>query len=256
LSKALVSEQIASQPGWLQSLDPRVRLAGIMTLVIAVVLSRRIAAVAGILAVAIFLAIMSRVSIASLAKRVWLVIFGFTGLIALPALFVTPGTPLLGAAGAHWTITEQGLRTAALLILRVEAAVTLTTVLVLSTPWNHLLKALRSARVPAEIVTMLAMTHRYIFVLIESAAQMFESRKSRAVGSLTATQRRQVAARTAGVLMSKSMELGHDVYLAMISRGFTGEAQVLTEFRMKTRDYIALASFLCAAGVAIYFGRS
>lgn len=256
LSKALVSEKIASQPGWLQSLDPRVRLAGIMTLVIAVVLSRRIAVVAGILSGAILLAMMSRVSIASLFKRAWLIVFGFTGLIALPALFVTPGTPIFGNRSSPWTITEQGLRTAGMLILRVEAAVTLTTVLVLCTPWNHLLKALRSARVPAEIVTMLAMTHRYIFVLIESATHMFEARKSRAVGALSGAQRRQVAARTAGVLMSKSMELGHDVYLAMVSRGFTGDARVLTEFRMRARDYIALASFLCAAAVAIYFGRS
>jgi len=255
LSKALVSERIAAQPGWLQSLDPRVRLMGILMMVIAVVLSKRLVVIAGILLAAILVAVLSRVSIALLAQRVWLIIFGFTGLIALPALFVTPGTPILGRAGSPWTITEQGLHTAGLLILRMEAAVTLTTVLVLCTPWNHLLKALRWALIPTEIVTMLAMTHRYIFVLIESATQMFESRKSRAVGSLSGGESRQVAVRTAGVLMSKSIELGHDVYLAMISRGFAGETRLLEEFRMKMRDYIALASFFCAAGVAIYLGR-
>ena len=64
-----------------------------------------------------------------------------------------------------------------MLILRVETAVTFTTLLILCTPWTHVLKALRAFRLPKEAIAMLAMTHRYVFLLVETAGQMLESRQ-------------------------------------------------------------------------------
>ena len=201
----------------------------------------------------ILVAITSRLSLWSLATRVWFVVFGFTGLIALPALFITPGNRIVLAPGL--SISAPGLRAAAMLVLRVETAATLTTVLVLCTPWTHILKALRSFRLPTEIVAMLAMTHRYVFLLIETANQMFESRQSRMVGKLTGPEKRTMTARTAGVLLSKSVELSHEVYLAMLSRGFDGEVRLLTDFRLRAHDYLALTGFISAACLAIWTGR-
>jgi cobalt ECF transporter T component CbiQ len=255
VSKALQSEHAASQPGLLQQLDPRVRVIGILALVIAVILCRRLEAIAAILLIAITIAVASRVSIASLAVRVWLVVLGFSGVIALPALFITPGEPLFTLPALHLSISVQGVRTAVLLVLRVETAATLTTVLVLSTAWTHILKALRSLHLPAEIVTMLAMTHRYVFLLIETANQMFESRQSRTVGVLSGSEQRKMAARTAGVLLSKSIELSQEVYLAMLSRGFRGEVRVLTDFRFKPRDYAGLTVFLFTGCLVVWMGR-
>jgi cobalt/nickel transport system permease protein len=255
LSESLLSERVAAQSGLLQQLDPRARLIGLLALVISVVLCRRLEVIAALFVLAILIAIASRVSLTLLVKRVWLVVLGFTGFIALPALFVTPGDTLVAFPALHVAITAQGLRTAALLILRVETAATLTTVLVLCTPWTHTLKALRSLRLPAEVVTMLAMTHRYVFLLIETANQMFESRQSRTVGVLSGAERRRIAARTAGVLLSKSMELSQEVYLAMLSRGFRGEIRLLTDFRMRLRDYVGLTAFLCVGFAAAWVGR-
>jgi len=255
LSRALVSEQTARRPGLLQALDPRVRLVGLFALVLASTLSRRLPVVAALFLVAVILAIASRVNLFSLATRVWLIALAFTGVIALPAIFITPGKAVLAFPALGLAITEQGLRTAALLILRVETAMTLTTTLVLSTPWTHILKALRSLHLPAEVVMMLAMTHRYIFLLIETANQMFESRQSRIVGTLPPAERRRMAARTAGVLLGKSIDLSNEVYLAMQSRGFRGDIQVLSDFRMRAWDYAGLAIFLCAGCAAAWMGR-
>src|SRR5208283_1597493 len=99
LSRALVSEKLARQPGLLQSLDPRVRLAGLLSLVLAVSLAHCIIVVLAIFAVAVLLALLSKVSLATLATRVWLVVLFFTGVIALPALFLTPGDALVGSSG-------------------------------------------------------------------------------------------------------------------------------------------------------------
>ena len=255
LSRAMASEQTCAEPGLLQSLDPRIRVIGTFLLVLAVVLCRSLSVLGSVFLLAVLLAVASKVSLGALLKRVWIVIFAFTGLMVIPALFITPGKPVFAVSSLHLVITMQGLRTAALLVLRVETAVTLTTLLVLTTPWNQVLKALRWLRVPAEIVTMVAMTHRYVFVLLETANQMFESRKSRTIAPWSGSEKRSMTARTAGVLLSKSIDLSHDVYLAMLSRGFQGEIRVLTDFEMKPRDYFGLVLFLVAACAAVWAGR-
>jgi cobalt/nickel transport system permease protein len=139
--------------------------------------------------------------------------------------------------------------------LRVETAATLTATLVLCTPWAHILKALRSLLLPAEIVTMLMMTHRYLFLLMETAKQMFESRESRTVGVLSGPERRRMMARTAGVLFSKSTELSQEVYLSMVSRGFRGEVYLPADFRLAFGDYVALFLFMATACIVVWIGR-
>jgi cobalt ECF transporter T component CbiQ len=253
MTRAMISEHTARQRGLLQSLDPRVRVVGLFSLVLAVTLSHRIVVVAALLLVGIVIALLSKVSIRTLVTRVWLVVLGFTGVIALPAIFVTRGTPVAALGGI--IVTEQGLRTAGLLILRVEAAVTFTTLLILCTPWTHVLKALRAFRLPKEAIAMLAMTHRYVFLLVETAGQMFESRRSRTVGVLSRGEQRHMAARTAGVLLSKSISLSNEVYFAMQSRGFRGDVQILSDFRMTTWDYAGLLLFLTIGALAVWMGR-
>ena len=117
--------------------------------------------------------------------------------------------------------------------------VTLGTLLILTTPWTQVLKALRVLRVPALFVVILGMTYRYIFLMLQTARDMFESRQSRAVGRLPGPDQRRIAAASVGVLLSKSLQLSGDVYLAMQSRGFRGETHTLDEFAMTARDCIA-----------------
>ncbi len=183
LAQTLESEECARQRGLLQALDPRVKLVGLLSLVVAAALSRRLAVMAALFGAGDLLAVASRLSLWSLAKRVWLVAFAFTFMIAAPALFLTPGDAVYRFG---WlAITAQGVRSALVLVARVETAVTLSTLLVLTTPWMHLLKALRTLLVPVEVIMLLAMTHRYVVLLTETANAMFESRQSRMVGQLS-----------------------------------------------------------------------
>jgi energy-coupling factor transporter transmembrane protein EcfT len=117
------------------------------------------------------------------------------------------------------------------------------------------LKALRAFRLPQEAVMMLAMTHRYIFLLVETAGQMFESRLSRTVGHVKGAAGRRITARSAGVLLSKSIELSSEVYLAMQSRGFRGEIRILSDFHMRSWDYLGLAAFLVTGSLSAWIGR-
>jgi cobalt ECF transporter T component CbiQ len=254
LAQTLISERAAHQKGLLQGLDPRAKLLGMLSLVVAAALSRQLKVMAALLVLGTALALASRLSLWGLARRVWLMAFLFTAMVATPALFLTPGATLwklpLGLV-----VTTTGARSALLLLARAESTVTLSAVLVLTTPWTHLLKALRTLHVPMEVILMLAMTHRYVVLLSETANAMFESRQSRMVGHLRGREQRQLMVNSAGVLLSKTLEMGSQVFLAMQSRGFRGEVRLLDEFRMRGRDWAALAGFFAAAAVAIVAGR-
>jgi len=255
LEHALESEELARSGGLLQSLDPRVKLAGTLALVVAAAGSRRLEVIGGIFAFACLLALRSHVPLRILALRVWAGAFAFTGLVALPAIFLTPGTPIRHIPILGWPVTLEGIRAAAYLVSRVETTATLSMLLVLSTPWAHVLKSLRALRVPVVLVVILGMTYRYILLMIGTALEMMEARRSRMVGRLEPRQSRRLAIATAGVLLSKTMQLSGDVYLAMQSRGFRGEVNVLDEFRMSPRDRAWLGLFLGLATAAVWVGH-
>jgi len=250
MTRALEAEHSAARTGMLQQFDPRAKTLGLFALIAASALSRRLWPIGALLIVAIVLTVLSRISIRTLVSRVWVGAFLFTGAIAIPALFLTPGTPIGSSP-----ITRQGVTTASFLILRVETATTLAMLLVFTTPWAHVLKTLRVFRVPALLVAILGMTWRYILLLLETAHDMFESRRSRTIGALRGPEQRHIAVATAGVLLNRSSQLSGDVFLAMQSRGFRGEVRVLDDFRMALRDWFALAGFAAFAAAAVWAGR-
>jgi cobalt ECF transporter T component CbiQ len=255
MERALHAEELAHAKGLLQRLDPRIKVVGILALVIAAAMAHRLWVIGAVFAVALTMAAMSRVSLGILVKRVWVAVLLFTGIIVLPAPFVIAGRVVWRLPGLDWPVTAQGLASACYLVARVETAATLSVLLILCTPWNHVLKALRVLSVPVVLVVTLGMTYRYILLLLHTAHDMFESRCSRMVGKLEGRERRRMAAASAGVLMSKSLQLSGEVYSAMLSRGFRGEVYLLDDFHTSTIDWIMLAVFVALASGGFYFGR-
>jgi cobalt ECF transporter T component CbiQ len=255
LEHAFYAEESAKKNGLLQKLDPRIKIAAVFPLIVIAALARRLGVIVALFATAVVLALLSRVPLATLAKRVWLGVLTFTGFISFPALFLTPGVAIYTLPLLGWSVTEQGLRAAMYLIMRAETAATFSVLLVLCTPWSFVLKALRVLRLPIVLVVILGMTYRYIFLFLRNAHDMFMSRKSRMVGRLDGGEQRRVATASAGVLMSKTIQLSGDVYLAMRSRGFQGEVYVLDEFQTHWFDWAMLAVFISIALLALWFGR-
>lgn len=255
MERAVYAEELAKQNGLLQRLDPRVKVVGLFALIIAAALAHNIATILSIFGFALALALLSRIPIRTLATRVWISALLFTGFIALPAIFITPGPVIYRLPLINWAVTETGLRSAIYLITRVETAATLSLLLILSTPWTHILKALRVLRVPVLFIVILGMTYRYILLMLQTARDMFESRQSRMIGRLQGAERRRVAAASVGVLLSKTFHLSSEVYLAMQSRGFRGEVYTLDDFRMRRRDWLALIFFIFTALLAFRLGR-
>jgi cobalt ECF transporter T component CbiQ len=201
------------------------------------------------------LAFLSHVPLKTLLVRVWLAVLGFTGLIALPAIFLTPGVALTHVPVVDWPITMQGVRSAAFLVLRAETAGTYSLLLILCTPWVQVLKSLRFFRVPAVFVLILGMTYRYLFLLLQTAEEMFEARRARLVGVLQPSDRRRLLTGTAGVLLDKSLQLSSEVHAAMQARGYRGEVHLLEDIRMLPADWFRLGAAAGISILAIWFGR-
>ena len=241
-------------PGFLQRFDPRAKIVGLLALLIASVITRRLEPILAILTLAATLAATSGVF--KPVAKLWGGILLFTGAVALPALFTTPGPGVWKVPGLGWAATATGCRSALFLLARAETTASLASLAVLTTPWPRLLKALRALGAPEVAVAILTMTYRYIFLLLTVAGHFFEARRARTVGAVSGAARRRMAVSAAGVLLGKSMQLGGEVYDAMLARGFRGAPRTLDEFQMTTRDWVLVGAMVTLAlVVAAGFGN-
>jgi cobalt/nickel transport system permease protein len=95
----------------------------------------------------------------------------------------------------------------------------LTVILVSNTtPFSEVLRVLRRVRIPALLITTIALMHRYLFVLAEEAERM---RRARASRTFTARRRWQwpLLASVAGQLFVRASERAERIYAAMCARG-------------------------------------
>lgn len=262
LEQTLFAEELACKPGLLQSLDPRAKLIGALALLLAVSLSHNLLAIGALYLLTLPVALASYVPFGFYLKRVWVFMPFFTGIVALPALFnvFTPGESILtlvdiASPRIYLAITLPGVISAAFLVFRVGTSVSIAVLLMLTTRWSRLLKSLRVLRVPQAFVLILGMTHRYIYVFLHSANDMFLARRSRMVGQLSPAEDRRLLAAGVGTLLAKSYELSDEVYLAMQSRGFRGEVQVIESLTWHGRDWLWLIGFLLISAAAVWVGR-
>ena len=244
LKNSLISQEHVSHKGFLQSLDPRIK---VITFVLFILLALLLRSVVGVLILYLFtllLASRSRVNIGFFLKRTWIFIPLFSFFTALPALFsiFSPGEIIFSFNffGAILSITRQGLGAAVLFVLRVATCVSLIILLNLTTKLERLLKVLRLFKVSQVFVVTLGICHRYIFLFIQIIENTYLAIKSR-VGTLMHYKSGQrVVAWNIASLWQRSYQLNQDVYSAMLSRGFCGEPALLDDFKTKTKDWLWL----------------
>ncbi len=262
LEQTLFAEELARAPGFLQALDPRAKLLGALALLLAIGLTHNLFVILALYLLTLPAALASRVPLGFYLKRVWVFMPFFTGIVALPALFspFSPGAPLLtlldlASPRVFLAITTPGVITAAFLLLRVGASVSIAVLLILTTRWALLLRALRVLRVPEVFVLILGMTYRYIYVLLHTANNFFLARQSRLVGRISSGEQRRWLAASIGALLAKSYALSEEVYLAMQARGFRGDALGLEALAWRGVDGAWLGVFVAGAFFAVWIGR-
>ncbi|MCD6291212.1 MAG: cobalt ECF transporter T component CbiQ [Anaerolineae bacterium] len=251
IERTVFAAHYARLPGLLQAIDPRVKVLTFFLLLITTATARHLETLLGLYLLTLLLAWAARIPLGFFIKRVWVFIPIFAGVIAIPAIFnlVTPGRAVVIlvrlSAPLSWgpihipgqiAITEQGLRGAVIFVTRVATSVSFAVLLVLTTEWTRLLKALTVLHFPQVGILILGMTYRYIFLLLRVTEDMFLARKSRMVGHTDIKEQHRWIAARLGFLLGKSYHLSNEVYLAMLSRGWNGQARLLDDFRLRWKD--------------------
>jgi cobalt/nickel transport system permease protein len=242
MRQSMFSDDVAKRDGWLQRLDARVKVVSVLALLISTALMHNPVVLVGLYAACLVLATASRLSLRFFVARVWLFIPIFTGIVVLPATFsfITHGhivVPLGSWFGIRVGLTQQGLTAAALIVLRVATSISLVVLVTITTPWPRLLAALRALFVPRMFILVIGMAYRYLFHLLGSVTDMFTARKARTVGSdANAKRDRAFVAASAGALFGKAHALSEEVHMAMVSRGYRGNAATLAHARLRASD--------------------
>jgi cobalt/nickel transport system permease protein len=88
-----------------------------------------------------------------------------------------------------------------------------------TTPFSEILRVLKTARMPALLVTTLSLMYRYLFVLVDEAQRMKRARMSR-----TFSARRSPSWHTLSTVLSglflRASERAERIYAAMSARGW------------------------------------
>jgi len=245
LKETVSNDEIASRKGFLQACDPRYKCLSIVLLLFGVCMAKSVFLLGCYYFVCLVLAICSSMSASFFLKRTLFFIPLFSFFIATPAIFsfVTPGKAIVSFTifSMKFSITRPGIDSAIIFFSRVLASVSLAILLMLTTRQHVLLKVLRLFKIPQVFVMTMGMCYRYIFVLLDIIQKTFIAIKSR-VGYVASakTGRKIVGANMAGLWL-RSFHLHSQVYIAMLSRGYSGEPQVLVEFRARRRDAVLLA---------------
>jgi len=235
--QSIFADETASLPGLLQSLDPRVKAATILLLILLALFTRSLAVLSLLYLLCLVLALLSKIRLGFFLKRTWIFIPLFSLMIAIPALFsfVSPGEPVKSMGAL--CITRQGILAACFFVGRVITSVSLMVLLNMTTRHFELLKALRSFGVPQMFVMVLGITYRYIYLFVEIVENTHRAIKSRTGFRMHYRTGQNIVAWNIAHLWTRSCLLNEQVYNAMLSRGFRGEPTVLNQFQIKPRDW-------------------
>lgn len=241
---------IAAGGGLLQAVEPRVKVVGLFLLLVAVAVTRSLSILAAVHLLVFLAALLSGIGGRDYLLRTWLPAAVFAGLVVLPATlsWVTPGEPLLiiyqGVARqigpfvlpADLTITLQGIKAAAMVTLRAATSLGLVTILVKTTRWPILTKALQSLGLPGLFVMVLDLTYRYLFLFLLLVADYLLGRRSRLVGLETAGAKLSWIGGTLAGFLRMAGEYSREIAAAMQARGYDGENRLALEARIGFGD--------------------
>lgn len=208
-------------------LDPRVKLICTVALIVVVAVLTSLEAVLLAGAFLILLAIASRIPARHLASNF---------LLALIFIVFAALTMLL----------YRGWESALIIGLRISICVLALLIMVSTTPFFKMLRAMRSLRVPRLIASMIMFTYRFIFLLLDEMERMKLARRARGfIGGRNLLDRSalRTLANTIGMTFVRANARATNIYDALLMRGYTGEIREFGRLHVGPKDLVFGACF-------------
>lgn len=241
LRDSVFAEEYALRNGFLQLLDPRVKIISFLLLILEALFTGSDAVLFFLYGVCLFLVLISKINLGFFLKRTWIFIPLFSLFIVLPAIF-GPGEALLTwhILGAKLIVTHQGVHGALIFITRVVTCVSWGILLSITTRHFDLLKALRVFKIPQIFIMILGMCYRYVYLFLGIVQNTYLAIKSRIGSGVPYQKGQKMSAWNIASLWDRSVGLNEEVYKAMLARGYQGEALAWNDFKVKAKDWLWL----------------
>lgn len=219
-------DKYSDADGFLHRRDARVKIVAVAALLVALNILRAPpwyvpAAAATVLVGATTVA---RLPLFYVFRRAALVLpFALVVGIFLP--FTTEGKTFLtfNFGGLEATITYAGVNLYAILIVKAYLSLASVTLLLATTPFSSLTRALAWFRVPAFFLALLSFTYRYIFVFVDELERLRRAWTARYFGRRRLAQFLTLGP-AVGALFVRSYERAERIWAAMLSRGYDLDA--------------------------------
>ena len=254
--------ETASSRGFLQAIDSRVKVLFLILFVVIVSIKNAILPEAVIAVFLVGLAVASRLKIAGHYRKIFALTFIFGFLLALPSAcnIVTPGELVLPVwhfdkshtigpfiVPAAIGITAEGLQRVVIFSLRVMNSLSITLLILATTPFMEFIRALKVLRVPDIFLLTVTLTYKYILVFTTTVYDLHLAKMSRLTGvERDSDARRWVAGRMA-FIYRKSQQRCEEVFRAMVARGMSGSVKLRPMPPLTRRDWLAAAGTIISA---------
>lgn len=207
--------------------SPTVRLAGAVVIAVGAALLPlgAWAQMSALAALVLGLVAAARIPAAAFAVR-FAPPFFFVLLVSLAILVLAPGEPL--ARVGPVTVTDAGLLRFGSVVGRAAVALGSAVILVSTTPFDELVRALRALRLPEVVTTSLGLAYRFLYILTDEVERIRRAARSRNAAQ-GATSRRRLLIGITGAALRRSFDRSERLHRAMLARGFTGEMPTLAD---------------------------
>jgi cobalt/nickel transport system permease protein len=216
----------------------------------------------GILFLLVLIAPVKRISIYRTAL-ILSFLFGFLVMVPAALNVFSPGKMLITLVQFHSArtfliyhipsqigITDKGMFIVLRMFIKVFNSLTLTFIILHSTTFYRLIKALGFIRVPSIFILIVTLSYKFIFIMAQTVEEMYLALRSRWIGSKGRKETRQIIAGRMGFLFRKSWIRYEEIYKAMLARGYTGELTLSGKEKMNWKE-AGILSILTGLGIAI-----
>lgn len=243
IKSGYVQSQTALKNGFMQRLDPCIKLAFLLFFIIIINLGSHIITQALVAVFLVLIYSLSKLNVIEVFKRITVLGIMFGVLVVLPACLnlVTPGKnifTIIHFSGIHkfWIyslpekifITQEGCMVVIRFYLKVSNSIALTLLIVYTTPFNEIIRSLKIIRVPDVLLLIITLGYKFIFILTQTTEETYLALKARWWIFTSRNETNKLIAGRITYIFRKSWIKYEEIYKAMIIRGFTGKIKVLS----------------------------
>lgn len=150
-------------------------------------------------------------------------------------------------------ISRSGSIQALGILTRASASVSCLFFLMLTVPFTEILQTLRYLRFPVLLTDLLLLMYRFIFILLNTASELWTAQNSRS-GYRTWSTGMKSLALLIGQLLQRTLQRYSQFSLGLEARGFAGEFRVWHPRRYRPSErYVIEAIFGCVVLIGLEF---